>query len=163
MNKVALFIPDYLTKNEKTEVFSKIDEIGHNNEIHFSFYRTIKEEFLTYLLQHRNLFYENFTIHFLNSLDYEVGEIIETLLYLKKFGLNIEEHYLPVNLNNEASDISYEQYVRRIVFQCDETLSFYKRDENQVKKILKPIDVSKSLNKKSFLMKFTDSKRLQEI
>lgn len=162
MNRIALFTPYKLEDRELEQVFDFLYEVIDDSHLSVLFYRSCDIDLVRFFLELPDEYATHLTIHLPNNLyDLEDEALAAGIKFLRDNGTNVVEHNYPTKLLQREE---YNEILANIIRNVDEVLSFYKRDEQQISKLLLPFNHSKRFKKKGYIAHLDkDSKKNFEL
>ncbi|MCK2000099.1 hypothetical protein MZM54_01705 [[Brevibacterium] frigoritolerans] len=149
MNRIALYAPYHLNEKELERVFEFLYEVIDETHISTLFYRTIDLDIVRFFLELPEEYASHLTIHLPGSMGNITDKaLLQGILFLQGNGAEVIEH------NFESDTLVREEYdyiLKQMVMNVDEVLSFYKRDEKQISKLLMPFNHSKRYKKVGYI------------
>jgi len=149
MNRIALFAPYHLNDRELEKVFEFLYDVIDETHLSVLFYRTIDLDIIRFFLELPEEYAKHLTIHLPGSLE-TIKDVAlkEGIKFLMENGTELVEHQFG---SETLIREEYDHILKQIVMGVDEVLSFYKRDEKQISKLLMPFNHSKRFKKIGYI------------
>ena len=161
MNRIALFAPYHLNDNELEKVFEFLYDVIDETHISVLFYRTIDLDIVRFFLELPEDYAKHLTIHLTGDLNSITDVALkEGIAYLQANGCEIIEHFF--NTETLIRE-EYDSILRQIIMNVDEVLSFYKRDQKQISKLLMPFNHAKRYKKIGYIGHLEKDKEFEMI
>jgi len=161
--EIGVFVPSNLSKESFEIVSERLDDFIEKAEVHISFYRTSDIELLKYLLHLEEELLEKVHIHIFSNIRLLDNEVEDVIKFLAQKGLVYKEHLLPKNEQGESGKSYYDLFLREMLRECDEVVSFSVSDVNQISKIYRPLDIAKEHFKEIFEVELDDGGKIKKL